>query len=388
MNLSGPAQVIVDYDDDVATVRAVKALRQIRSDMLVVSVSPTASSTIDLPRDILREHARVTDEGARVPHYDWSWAAALRWLQASGVSDLVMLYAQHIERGYIEPLAARLQDGQIRLTLVYTGDSDYVQPNILLDELLEQAATGQRDRARTNDWPVIPAVHALRLRYECRLSLSSDQFTEVEDVLHDVFGRLSRWLDTQPDVELLDLSRAVSSVVKCTDERQLQVRSAGADLALISARRSANTTSRRLSRTNLLESKASPDDREADGGWRRSNHHRAHTTVKSSDHSSRRAITTIEELLHELLYTDRRRVHHSRIPGDLKESIDDLCAQDVLGYDADDQCSATAVARYGAFQQLAMPIRRESVVMQFLVPNSQEPEHVCSHNSSNPLSET
>jgi hypothetical protein len=212
-------------------------------------------------------------------------------------------------------------------------------------------------------------VHALRLRYECRLSLNSDQFTKVETVLGDVLGRLTRWLDTQSDIETLDLRRAVSAVIKCPDERERLVRAAGADLALIAARPSASTNRRQLLPPDLLESKAGPDSPEAHEGWchpERSSAHKT-TAMEGFRRSSRGAITTIEELLHELLYTDRKRVHSSRIPGELKEPIEELCTQDILGYDADDQCSATPVARYGAFQRIAMPIRKDALT-QFVPP--------------------
>jgi hypothetical protein len=151
------------------------------------------------------------------------------------------------------------------------------------------------------------------------------------------------------------------------------VRAAGADLALISAGRSASPKCHQLLPPDPLKSKAGPDVTKADDGWCRPDDPSAHktTAMEGFRRSSRGTITTIEELLHELLYTDRRRVHSSRIPGELKGAIEELCTQDILAYDADDQCSATPVARYGAFQRIAMPIRKDAAT-QFVPPPSDE----------------
>jgi len=255
-------------------------------------------------------------------------------------------------------------------------------------------------------------VHALRFRYECRWTLSTDDFAKVDQLLQDTYGRFGKWLSEHPRADQAELGRALSIVLACRDENQLMIRSKAADLALISAGcpvttdqiGSADVVRRRLqepqARGLLRHFDPLPATHEAvnyatglpedlrwligrdqisaaefigtkpsgqlmpllraldlDGGWRHFGRAPTHTAGAPSGLRLSGDIETIQNLLHELLHTERKRLRLGLIHSDIHAEVLRLCRDDIVLI-ADNYCVATDVARYGMYQIYDAPIRR------------------------------
>lgn len=403
-------QIIVDPSDDIATVRAVQALQSTRRHLLVVAVTPTATSTTGLALDVLRALGKRREHGAPVPRHTVSLQAARRWLSAHGIDHVAVLYAQNITDDVVAELKRALAEDGVRLSLVYTSGQVGVRRTHDLDDLLNEPEDGARRSAGTR-WPRVPAVHALRFRYECRRTLSPDDFAQVDAVLQDTYGRFGKWLSEHPRADQDELDRALSLVLACRDQNQLTIRSKAADLALISARRSIRTdrigrsavVRRHLSEDRMREllRKLDPlsaayeavnyatglpadlrwllgrDQVSADefigtepsahlrpllialdlnGGWRHFGRAPTHSAGAPSGPMQPRDIETIQDLLHELLHTERKRLRLGVIHSDLHAEVLRLCRDDIVTI-ADNFCEATDVARYSMYQLYDAPIR-------------------------------
>ncbi len=177
-----------------------------------------------------------------------------------------------------------------------------------------------------------------------------------------------------------EVSRAVSVVLACIDENQLTIRSTAADLALISARRSVTTQSLAIApivRRHIRQRRArqllngidpwlatreafdystelpadlvwligsdqisantfvgtTPSEQitpllravDLNGGWRHAGRGTTLVAGSSSTDAQLGQISTIQHLPFELLHTERRRLHVSRIPNGCAEPSD-VCA--------------------------------------------------------------
>lgn len=165
---------------------------------------------------------------------------ARRWLSAYGIGHVAVRYAQHMTEAVVAELKQALAEDHIRLSLIYTSGRVGVRATHDRDDLLNEAEEARRPNAPAS-WPRVPAVHALRFRYECRWTLSTDDFARVDALFQDACGRFGKSLCEHPRANQDELGRASSLVLACRDQNQLTIRSKAADLALISARRSIGT---------------------------------------------------------------------------------------------------------------------------------------------------
>jgi len=404
-------QIIVDPSDDIATVRAVQALPSSRKHLLVVAITPTATSTSGLAWDILRALGKRREQRTPLARHNASLMAARRWLAAHRIEHLAVLYAQNIGAAVIAELKHALAEDKIRLSLIYTNGHAGVRPTHTLEDLLSGAEEHGRPGGRVR-WPNLPGVHALRFRYECRWALSTDDFAQVDALLQDTYGRFGKWLSGHPRANQHELGRAVSIVLACRDQNQLTIRSKAAELALMSARRSGTAApidSTVVVRRHLREDQAGellrhldplvatreavsyatglPDDLQRligrdqisayeflgteppaelmpllraldlNGGWRHVGRPPTHTAGAPSGPRPSGDVETVQALLHELLHTERKRVRLSLIHSDLHAEVLRLCRDDILLI-ADNYCLATDVARYGVYQIYDAPLRR------------------------------
>lgn len=404
-------QIIIDPTDDIATVRAVQALTSQREQVLVVPVTPMATSTVGIARDILRALGKRRDKGTPIVRHDVSLGAARRWLLAHGIDLVAVLYAQNIAKGVVGELTRELHESEIELSLIYTTAQPGVRPTHQLDDLLHKARKGDR-QAATDTWPEVPAVHPLRLRYECRWTLSTEEFSHVDALLQDTYGRFGKWLSGHPRASKIELRRALSVVLACRDENQLRIRASAADLALISARRSIEPHT--IDVDNLVRASLQGADAESvlrqldplsatrravdcmtslptdllsligrdqisasrflgaeptaeikplllaldlDGGWRHPGRPPTHVAGAPAMPQLSGKIESIQGVLHELLHTERKRLRRDLIHRAFRGEVNRMCAEDVLRID-ENYCVATDVARYGMYQLYDAPIRR------------------------------
>jgi hypothetical protein len=409
-------RVVVDPDDDIATVKALYALQASAVDTVVVPVTPRATHFRGLVWDILRALGKRRSPQAPVPYWELSWLAVTRWALAHGVCDLIVLYAQHIDEPLIPNLQRAVEEAGARLTLVYTRSTERVTTTATLDDVLTHQ-TARKAPAITQAWPAVPASHPLRFRYDCRLKLDKEGFLTVDAVLQDVYGRLGKWLAMNRATSTQEVARAVSVVLACWDDRQLTIRGKAADLALISARRPDTVESlgvtpviryqiRReravkllapidpmvaarelvdyatelppnlvaligrdqITATTFMGEQPTPSITPLlralafDGGWRHSGRASTHSAGAPADATTHPNIDTLNGLLYETLHSGRRAIHLSLIPENLAHAVRALTEEDVLWLQ-DNYCGATNIAEYSIFQKQDAPIRSLSPTM-------------------------
>ena len=91
--MSPAVDVIVDRDDDVATVRAIHRLAAEQTTVLAVAVAPDWRTTPAVIWAILRALGKTITRLAAVTP---TLADAERWLIAHGIKELVVLGARHL----------------------------------------------------------------------------------------------------------------------------------------------------------------------------------------------------------------------------------------------------------------------------------------------------
>ena len=106
--------VIVDPDNDVATVKALHALAAREPGVLTVSIAPGSDAQPAVVWAILRALGKRIEQ---LPQTSFKvfWMDAERWLVAHQIAEMVVLSAQHLRGGTAEQLerhVARLRMGE------------------------------------------------------------------------------------------------------------------------------------------------------------------------------------------------------------------------------------------------------------------------------------
>ncbi len=225
--------VIVDPDDDIATVRALRALAARQPGVLVLSIPPGIRGEPELIWATLRALGKRIERVERVERGGpkVSWSDAERWLTAHAVNELVVLCAQHHGQRTLETLEMRICRGLgIAVTLVHGGPAaTRVAASSTLDAYLTRERRQPEQASPTQPWPRVPRSHPLRFRYDCRRQLAADEFACVERLLIASTRRLRGWRSAPRAT----LERAFAVVSAAEDPEQAHIRRCGAELALI-----------------------------------------------------------------------------------------------------------------------------------------------------------
>jgi hypothetical protein len=93
--VSAAVEVIVDRDDDIATVRAIRDLAAREPGVLAVSIVPGLRADAEVIWAILRALGKRIEQLERTNVKVW-WIDAERWLAAHRIDEMVVLCAQHL----------------------------------------------------------------------------------------------------------------------------------------------------------------------------------------------------------------------------------------------------------------------------------------------------
>ena len=116
--MSAAVDVIVDRDDDIATVKAIRALAAREPGVLAVSIVPGVRSETEVIWAILRALGKRIDQ--LTPNIKVWWIDAERWLTAHRINEIAVLCAQHLDERMIDELKAHVcRRLGIALALIY-----------------------------------------------------------------------------------------------------------------------------------------------------------------------------------------------------------------------------------------------------------------------------
>jgi hypothetical protein len=231
--VSAAVEVIVDPDDDIATVTAVRELAARDPGLLAISIGPRLRSDTEVIWAILRALGKRVEHLRRSSGKVW-WIDAEKWLTAHRIIEIVVLYPQHLGDRRLDELNARLRALEIALTLVYGGPA---RVRTAATTNLGPYLTRQRDPLRRHSehesWPRVPRSHPLRFRYDCWRALEPDEFARVERLLCDSMITLGGWCWAMEPSTQDAIERAVRLVSAAPDPEQAYIRQCGPELALI-----------------------------------------------------------------------------------------------------------------------------------------------------------
>lgn len=229
--------VIVDRDNDVATV---KALPRWRRENGVCSRSALLPAQTLSPRSFGRSCARSANgsNSCHGPRSRVFWIDAARWLVAHQIAEMVVLGAHHLRGGAAEQLERHVARLRIALILVYNGPAQVRPPaTTTLTAFLTRPRRPQPPApSRTRRWPRVPRSHPLRLRYDCSQQLPPHEFERVDRLLVGSLSTLSAWQwRCGDDVTQGQVRRTLRVISTANDPDQAYIRRCGAQLALLCA---------------------------------------------------------------------------------------------------------------------------------------------------------
>jgi len=225
--------VIVDRDDDIATVRTIHRLVTSHPTILAVSIAPDSRAAAAVVWAILRALGKRTEKlGGHTPR----WSDAEVWLRAHEIGEVVVLHAEHLADTRERELCELGGRAGITVTFVYSGsDAAFRQPTITLDELIARRRPVCRADPAPAPWPRVPRSPPLRLRYDCVWSLPPEEFYRVDQLLFDACQALTRWLAVHPRAPRAQLAKAAAVVRSGQDANQRYIRHCATAIALLGA---------------------------------------------------------------------------------------------------------------------------------------------------------
>ncbi|MGO9750990.1 MAG: hypothetical protein ACLP8S_14895 [Solirubrobacteraceae bacterium] len=224
--------VVLDSEDELATTQAIHRLAAAEPGVLAVRIAPDARTTPALIWAILRPLGkRLENLAGEAP----TSHMAQTWLKAHQITELVVLHAQHLTPARDDELTHLIEPTVITATLIYTGHGATDRhATTTLATLLARPRRSCPSEARAAPWPEVPVSHPLRLRHDCRLALSEDEFRRVDGLLFATYN-LERWLLAHPRATDEQLHRAVDVMRIAHDPSQRHIRACAITAALNSA---------------------------------------------------------------------------------------------------------------------------------------------------------
>ncbi len=231
--MSPAVDVIVDPDNDVATVRAVHRLAAEEPTVLAVAIGPDCRTAPAVVWAILRALGKRIDHLAGASP---GWPDATSWLTAHDIHELVVLGAQRLTPPVLRDLLTVAHNAELRLTLVR---NDTAQPDsaheasITLEQLLSRPRATCRPRVRAQPWPSVPRSAALRLRFDCLYALTRDEFALVDRLLSATFNTADGWLSAHYNATPHRLASVVAVMTSASDAEQRHIRRCAVTAALL-----------------------------------------------------------------------------------------------------------------------------------------------------------
>jgi hypothetical protein len=229
--VSAAVDVIVDREDDIATVKAIRALAARDPGVLAVSIVPGVRSETEVIWAILRALGKRIDQ--LTENKVW-WIDAERWLTAHRITEITVLSAQHLDERTTDELKDHAGRLGIALALIY-GRPPRAAAAVLTD--LDDYLARKRDPPPPHDpaepWPKVPRSHPLRFRYNCWRELEPEQFARVERRLFGCMTMLGGWCRSTEPSRLAEIARAFRVLIEADDPELTYTRRCGAELALI-----------------------------------------------------------------------------------------------------------------------------------------------------------
>jgi hypothetical protein len=231
--LSAAIDVIVDPDNDIATVRAIHGLAASEPTVLAVAIGPDCRTPPEVVWAILRALGKRSEHLAGASP---GWPDATRWLTAHDILELVVLGAQRLTPPVLRDLLRVAHSADLRLTLVHndSGHADKAHHvAITLEQLLSRPRATRRSPARARAWPSVPRSPALRLRFDCLHALPRDEFAVVDRLLSATFSAADAWLSANHNAAPHWLSRVVAVMTTAPDAGQRHIRRCAVTSALL-----------------------------------------------------------------------------------------------------------------------------------------------------------
>jgi len=207
--VSAAFAVIVDREDDIATVRAIRALAAREPGVLAVSIVPGVRSETEVIWAILRALGKRIDQLTN--NKVW-WFDAERWLTAHRINEIAVLCAQHLDEHMIDELTAHVcRRLGVPVALIYGRSTRRAAAAAAVTNLGDYLAR-KRDPPPGGDqaapWPAVPRSHPLRFRYDCWRELGAEQFARVERSLFGCMTMLGGWCRSSEPSRLPEIERA------------------------------------------------------------------------------------------------------------------------------------------------------------------------------------
>jgi hypothetical protein len=227
--MTPPVDVIVDRQDDLATIRAIHRLAADHPTVLAVSIAPDTQTDPGVVWAILRALGKRLD---RLDKRSPDWRDAEQWLMAHRIAELIILRAQHLTDAQVDRLARLAERADIAIALLYSGRGNSPAATTTRDELLDGPRRQRRADPLPTPWPTVPRSHPRRLRQDCARQLTREDAHRVDDLLFATFNALDQWLLAHQRPTRRALCAAVRVLRIAHDPNQRYIRDCAITVAL------------------------------------------------------------------------------------------------------------------------------------------------------------
>lgn len=231
--MSASVDVIIDPDNDIATVRAIHRLAAGEPTVLAVAIAPDARTPAGVVWAILRALGKRIDKLATATP---TWPDATCWLIAHAIQELVVLGAQHLTPASTRSLLDLAHRADLQLTLVRNGTDHAdiaLHDTTTLPKLLARPRAPRRALTRPTAWPPVPRSAALRLRFDCLHALPREDFALVDKLLNATFSTADAWLSAHHNATTQRLAGAVAVMTAAPNAEQSHIRRCAVTAALL-----------------------------------------------------------------------------------------------------------------------------------------------------------
>ncbi|MGI8846348.1 MAG: hypothetical protein ACR2HC_09305, partial [Thermoleophilaceae bacterium] len=224
--MSPAATVLYDLEDDIAVVREIRARAAREPHSLVVAIAPDAHTARGVIWAILRAL------GKRIEHLDrtsLTWGDAERWMAAHEICELTVLRAHHMTPATETALATTTHGAGATLVLIRNTRTSRPRTTAL------KPLPHDAPPSPPVEWPNVPRVSALQLRWACLRTLGPDEFRQVDELIQSAVADATWWLSCSARTTPAAVAQMASVLTTASGPEHGYIRRCALEIALLDA---------------------------------------------------------------------------------------------------------------------------------------------------------